>query len=312
MILTLLPNPALDKTVIVPNFEVGRISRPEEVLIAAGGKGLNFARALRILGHETQVVAPVGGPSGRHFLELAGAEGLACDCQPVQANLRTCLTIVDPAANHRLTELYEKGAALEPEEWAQLLERLTAYFSAAHFLVVCGSFPPGVPEDGLYAVVQRANEKGLPVLLDISGPQLRPVLKLKPFLVKINQQEASQAVARELNSLEAIEAAASELQKSGARQVVITLGRQGAFGLTDGGQPFGWRAPQVTAISAVGSGDSVLAGIAARLSEGAQLPVAVKWGVAAGAANTLQIGAGRFELGQVEKLFTTIEAFNFR
>lgn len=310
MILTFLPNPALDKTVIVPNFEVGRIFRPEEVLTAAGGKGLNFARALRTLGHETQVVAPSGGPSGQHFLELARAEGLACDCQPVQANLRTCLTIVDPAANYRLTELYEKGAALEPGEWEQLVEHLTAYFPVARFLVVCGSFPPGIPEDGLYRVLQRANAASIPALLDISGPQLRGVLELKPFLVKINQPEASQVVERDLNNFKDIESATRELQERGARQVVITLGRQGAFGLTASGQPFGWAAPAVKAVSAVGSGDSVLAGIAARLSEGAELPEAVKWGVAAGAANTLQIGAGRFERRQVEELFSTTEAFN--
>jgi 1-phosphofructokinase family hexose kinase len=310
MILTLLPNPALDKTAVVPNFEAGRIFRPEEVLIAAGGKGLNFARALRTLGHETQVVAPVGGPSGQHFLELAKAEGWACDCQPVQANLRTCLTIVDPAANHRLTELYEKGAPLEPGEWEQLMERLTAYFAAARFLVVCGSFPPGVPDNSLYRLVQQANAAGLPVLLDTSGPQLKSVLELGPFLVKINQHEAAQVVERELNSLAEIEQAARELQKSGARQVVISLGRQGAFGLTANGQSFGWAAPPVKAISAVGSGDSLLAGIVVRLSEGAELPEAVKWGVAAGAANTLQIGAGRFERRHVEELFPMVAALN--
>lgn len=301
MILTLLPNPALDKTVVIPGFQPGQIYRPSEVLSLPGGKGFNFARSLRNLGGEALVVTPLGGQMGQLFLELASAEGLACDYQPVKGALRTCLTIVDLEANCP-TELYEKGTSLEREEWELLVERTVSHFGEAQFLVVCGSFPPGVPENGLSELVERANRAGLPVALDTYGEPLAWSLPLAPALVKINQEEAAEVVGKPITTLAQAFEAAAELQRRGAQQVVITLGKQGAVGLTRQAKAFSWAAPAVRAISAVGSGDALLAGIVMGLAQGRELPEALKWGVAAGAANTLQLGAGCFEYAQVTSL----------
>ncbi len=306
MILSLLPNPALDKTIIIPGFQVGRTYRPAEVLYLAGGKGFNFARALKILGQAALVVAPVGGVLGQYLLELAGQEGLANDCELVKGNTRTCLTLLDPPASYNLTELYEVGTALEPDEWEQLLERTAAHFSAAQFLVINGSFPPGVSLDRLYNLIERAKASGLAVVLDTYGPQLENILELAPALVKINQFEAEEAVGQSVTTPAQAWQAARKLQERGAQQVVITLGKEGAIGLTVDGEIFGWATPKVKAVCPVGSGDSLLAGIVAGLAQNWKLSEAAKWGVAAGTANTLQIGAGCFERQQVELLFPAI------
>ncbi|NWJ44285.1 MAG: hexose kinase [Chloroflexi bacterium] len=303
MILNLLPNPALDKTVVVEGFETGKIHRPGEVLILAGGKGFNFARSLKNLGVDSLVVAPLGGLLGNYLLELAKTDSLACDPQPVKAELRTCLTIIDPAAQYRLTELYEKGKPLEETEWANLISRTISHFPEAQFLTISGSFPPGVPESGLVALLQEANRINLLVLIDSYGAQVKRVFNLAPALLKINQHEAAELTGLRVNNPSEAIQAARKLQRQGIAQVVITLGKFGAMGLTAQGESFSWASPPVTpVVSAVGSGDALFAGIAMGLAKGWSLPEALRWGVAAGAANTLQIGAGRFELQQVEQL----------
>lgn len=307
MILTVVPNPALDKTVILPGFEPGKTYRATEILTLAGGKGFNFARALQAFDQTALLVAPLGGNFGQRLLELASQDGLNCDPQVIKAELRTCLTILDPAASNRLTEVYENGAPLGPGDWQKLVNRAATHFREADFMTVCGSFPPGVPPDGLYELVKQAKAAGLPVMLDTYGPQLENVFALGPDLLKINQHEAGAAVGREIATPDQALTAAAELQQRGARQVVITLGKQGAVGFTAGKQPFSWASPEVAAVSPVGSGDCFFAGVAASLVQGKDLPEAVRWGIAAGAANTLQVGAGRFNRDELEQLYALVK-----
>lgn len=312
MILTVVPKPSLDKTVIISGFAVGQIHRPTEVLTLAGGKGFNFARALRTLGQKSLVIGPIGGSTGQYLLELAAQDAQECDPLMVKTQVRSCLTIVDPAAGNRLTEMYERGTALDEGEWERLVELTASHFAEATFLAVCGSFPSGMPARGLYDLVRKAQAANLPVLLDTYGPQLEGVLELGPALLKINQLEAGDLTGRTIATPAQAIAAASDLQKQGVQEVVVTLGKQGAVGLTLEGQPFGWRAPEVDAISAAGSGDCLFAGIAVSLMRGQSLREAARLGVASGAANTLQIGAGRLEQDQVERLLPQVQPLTLR
>lgn len=307
MIVTVVPNPSLDRTVVIPEFAAGQLYRPTHVMTLAGGKGFNFARALRAFGQQSLLITPVGGYTGQFLLQLAQQEGLKCQQVEVEAEVRTCLTIVDPSAHYRVTELYERGAPLEEGVWERLVTETTHHLPQANFLVVCGSFPPGTPTRGLYDLMTQAKAAAVPVLLDTYGPQLAEALELGPALLKINQFEASEFVGHALSTpLQAI-AGAAELQKRGAQAVVITLGKQGALGITAEGQPFAWTAPEVRAICPTGSGDCLFAGIASSLVEGRALPEAVRMGIASGAANTLQIGAGQFDFSQVQRLFEIVQ-----
>ncbi|BCL77632.1 hypothetical protein ccbrp13_00970 [Ktedonobacteria bacterium brp13] len=157
----------------------------------------------------------------------------------------------------------------------------------------------------------KARAANLPVLVDTYGPQLEGVLALGPVLLKINQFEAGELTGRAIATPDQAIAAAADLQKRGVREVVVTLGKQGAVGLTFEGQSFGWRAPEVAAISATGSGDCLFAGIAASLMRGQGLQEALRWRVASGAANTLQIGAGWLELDQVQRLFQQVQPLTY-
>lgn len=307
MIVTVVPNPSLDKTVVIAGFTKGKIYRTSDMLVLAGGKGCNFARALHTMGVQSKILAPIGGHAGQYLRELAAHEGLECDGPQAAAELRTCLTIVDSTESSEPTEIYEKGSPLDQAVWEQLIQQATERLVDASFLAVCGSFPPGMPEHFLATLLQQTNAANRPVLLDTYGPQLRTSLHLRPALLKINRYEASEMTGYEVTSPATALLAAADLQQRGAQQVVITLGKDGAVGLTAEGESFGWNAPTVPAISPTGSGDSLLAGIAAGLVWGKPLPEATRLGVAMGAANTLQIGAGRLERQKVEELLPRVQ-----
>ena len=301
MIVTFTPNPALDKTVVVPGFTLGQIVRTADVQILAGGKGFNVARSLRVLGADPLIVAPLAGHIGRLIDDLAQAEGLRCDHIWFDGETRTCLSIVDPTSG-TVSEVYETGPVLPPAAWDRTLEVVCQHLVPGNLLTVSGGFPPGIPDDALKQISERAYEAGVPAMFDTYGQQLRRALVAHPRLVKCNAHEAGDLLARPVEGVEHALGAAADIRALGAQSVVITLGAAGAVGVDEHGEPFGWQAPKVLSISAVGSGDACFAGIVLGLAAGESLQEATHRGVAAGAANTLSIGAGLFERSRAEHL----------
>lgn len=301
MIVALNANPSLDRTVLIPDFAAGTLSRVPRILSLAGGKAFNVARALRTLGVTSTVLAPLGEPMGNVVRQLARAEGLPCERIAIAGDTRTCLTIVDPTTR-RLTEIYEAGPELRAGEWARIVDSLMAVAAGVRLAVVCGSFLPGAPSSGLRDIVERLTATGVPVAVDTYGVQLAQALAARPTLVKINAHEAAALVGRTADEPVAALAAAAEIQARGARSVVITLGARGAAGVDVGGQRFAWAAPRVSGLYTVGSGDSFLAGMVAALEEGQSLTDAARLGVAAGAANTEEMGAAVLARARVEEL----------
>lgn len=306
MILTVVPNPALDKTATIAGFHLGRLFRVPNLLGLAGGKGFNVARALHVLGEQPLVLGPFGGYTGQAVVDMAVAEGIACAPVWLTGETRTCLTIVDPATD-QITEIYEDGPTLDGANWQQVVAAIQQHAATAESITVSGSYPPGTPPDGLRQIVAAGHAANVPVLLDTTGPQLHAALEAAPALLKINQGEAAQVLGRPLEQIAATFDAAAELQARGARAVVITLGKQGAIGIDAHGQRFGWAAPRVAGTYPTGSGDALFAGIAAGLKRGLDLPQAVRLGVAVGAANTLQPGAGIFDRATVAHLHEQVE-----
>lgn len=147
----------------------------------------------------------------------------------------------------------------------------------------------------------------MPVFLDTHGAQLPAALTLEPALLKINQFEAAEATGIRIDTPAAAVEAATVLQRRGAQEVVITLGKAGVVGRSRTEQAFGWTCPAVPAICSTGSGDSLLAGIVAELVGGKDLEEATRLGAAVGAANTLQLGAGRFTQQQVMHILPDIQ-----
>jgi tagatose 6-phosphate kinase len=292
MILCVNPNAAIDKTVIVPHFHLNDIQRPQKVIALPGGKGCNVARALKCLGESSVVAGWVGGYTGRFIEEGLQQEGIGTQFVHTAMESRTCLSILDPVSN-TLTELYEKGEPISPAKIAEFVDWFQREVSNYAVITLSGSLPPGVPLDFYAQLIQIANVVHTPTILDSHGEALRQGLKAKPTIIKPNRLEFEGLVGQPLKTIQECEKVAIEVSTQYETIVVISLGAWGVI-CAQADRVIRVRPPVVNIVSAVGSGDSLLAGIALGLSRSEPLEDLLKLGIAAGTANAMTIGAGVF------------------
>ena len=298
MILCVNPNAAIDKTVVVESFRLNEGHRPEQVIARAGGKGCNCARGLRRLGETPVVTGWVGGFAGQFIEAGLHGEGIQTDFVHTALESRTCLAIVDRQSN-TVTEINEKGDAIPTDK----VEELKAWFGAnvARYAAVTlsGSLPPGVPAVFYAQLIDLAHAAGVLILLDTSGEALKRGLAARPFLAKPNRKEFAELIGREPATRDEFVQAAAEVAVRYGTWITLSLGADGAVA-TDGKEVLHAWPPQVVIKSAVGSGDCMLAGITYGLTHSLSFEQALVYGVAAGTANALSLGAGSFTLGEFD------------
>jgi tagatose 6-phosphate kinase len=304
MILCVNPNAAIDKTVVVPGFHLNEIHRPEQVLMFPGGKGCNVARALKLLGETPVVTGWIGGYAGQFIEGGLQAEGIQPDFIRTDFESRTCLSILDPQ-DHTLTELYEKGEPVPADKVDEFKERFAETVKLYAAVTFSGSLPPGVPLDFYRQLVQIARDANVCSILDSSGEALKLGVQAQPALVKPNEQEFAVLAGRQLSTLNDAAQAAGELSERFQTMVVISSGAEGALAAN---RREVWRVqpPRLTIKSAVGSGDCTVAGIAYGLTHDFAFEEAVKYGVAAGTANALTVGAGVFTAADFQHVLSGI------
>ena len=303
-IVCVTPNPAIDRTLQVPDLRPGAMMRATSSRVAAGGKGVNVARALSALGAEARCMGPLGGTSGRILAELAAAEGLTGAWTWCEVETRSCVILVDSAARQAMV-INEAGPQLLAMDWRRVCTDVLAQAAPALGVCLSGSLQPGVPTEGLAELCRSLVLSGQAPWVDSSGPALVAVLSVRGVRLKINREEAEEVLGLPLNSVAACGAAARQLLGRGMTTVVLTLGAEGAVLAAAEGC---WHAaaPPVETASAVGSGDSFLAGLMAALTSGRDLPEALRWGVAAGTANALAEGGARFSRDQFDSVLARV------
>ena len=308
MIVTVTLNAAIDRTLTVPNFQLGHRHRASQGLTLAGGKGINVARALKRLNVPVVATGLAGGRTGTRIVEELTSEAILNDFVRIADESRTSSAVVDPTAG-TYTEINEWGPHVEPDELAMLLEKISYLARGADMVVFAGTLPRGV-EDSFYAeAIRDLNRRNVPAVLDSEGPPLRLGVEAEAFLVTPNQREAEGLVGQEFGDDEDYTMALDRIADMGARNVLITSDTR-SFGLFRADRKrtsFRADAPNVEPVSAVGSGDVLLAAfLAARLAE-KPLEEALRAAVAAGAASTLEVGAGRFEPREASKLQSSVD-----
>lgn len=307
MILCVNLNAAIDKTAVIPSFQLGQIHRPEMVQMLPGGKGCNVARALKQLGEDPVVAGWVGGAAGQFIETGLHKEGIRTDFVYTDFESRTCLSILD-SSTKTMTEIYEKGDPVSSEKVAEMVARFREIVGKYTAVTLSGSLPPGVSHDFYAQLVQIAHKAGVPAFLDSSKEALRQGVVSRPFLVKPNESEVTILIGEEVKTLADFAAAAVTLSIHYKTIVVLSLGKDGALA-AQGQEVIHVQNPPVQAQSAVGSGDSMLAGLAYGFGRGCQFAEAVRYGVAAGTANTLMLGAGQFTRHDFETIYaqTTVQ-----
>ena len=300
MILCVNPNAAVDKTLVVEHFRLNAIHRPTFELALPGGKGCNVARAAKALGQQPVVTGWVGGNAGRFIEEGLQAEGIRTAFVHTTVESRDCISILDPA-DGSMTEVYEKGRPVAPAELEAFFDLFQEWLGKVRLVTLSGSLPPGVPSHFYAELIAQARRAGVPVILDSSGEPLRAGLEAGPDVLKCNRAELSGVLGQSVEGLDDIRRAIRALSTRLGIRVVITLGSAGAVA-AQGETTWLAQAPRIEAVSAVGSGDAFLAGLACGLLGSASMENALRLAIAAGSANALQVGAGRLRADDVENL----------
>jgi 1-phosphofructokinase len=278
VIVTVTPNPSVDRTLEVDRLERGGVLRATSTRIDAGGKGVNVTRALTANGHRSLAVLPVGGRDGELLTRLLDESGIAHRAVAVGAATRTNITLSEP--DGVVTKVNSPGQALTEQELAALLGTALDSLAGAAWLVGCGSLPDGAPTGLFRSLTERAHERGARVAIDTSGVALATAVLAAPDVVKPNLAELVELIGRPLSTIDDVVEAAELVRAMGPATVLVSLGHVGAV-LVDGADAVLAVPPLVVPRSDVGAGDTMLAGF---LAAGAQGPDALRAAVAWGAA----------------------------
>jgi tagatose 6-phosphate kinase len=308
VIVTVTLNAAIDRTLDVPNFQLGHRHRASDGLTLAGGKGINVARALKRMGVPVVATGLAGGRTGTRIIEELTGEAILNDFVRIGGESRTSTAVVDPTGG-TYTEINEWGPHVDAEELQMLLDKLHYLASGAEFVVVAGSLPRGVAPEFYAELVRELSRLQVPTALDTEAEPLRHGLEAEPFLVSPNQREAEALVGQEFYERQDFALALEHIAELGARNVLIT-NESGCFArLREGRKTRRYRAtaPLIEAVSSVGSGDVLLAAYIAAHVAGRSTEEALAEAVAAGAASTLEVGAGRFDPKEASRVRPDVE-----
>jgi 1-phosphofructokinase family hexose kinase len=303
VIVTVTLNAAVDRTLTVPNFQRGQRHRASAGLTLAGGKGINVARALKTLGVPVVATGFVGGATGTRIVEELTREAVLNDFVRIEDESRTSTAVVDPAGG-TYTEINEWGPSVSEEELEILHEKLRYLTQGAEIVVFAGSLPRNIKDDFYAEATRELARRHVPTVLDTEGEPLRLGVEAEPFLVSPNQREAEALVGQEFHDEEDFLLALERIAELGARNILITTEAGCVARLREDREPRLFRAvaPRLEAISTVGAGDVLLAGFLAARHVGRSPEEALRAAVAAGAASTLEVGAGRFDARQAGRL----------
>ncbi len=303
MIYTVTFNPALDYVVFLKDLVPGDINRSIRESIYYGGKGINVSGILKMLGQETTALGFVAGFTGRALEEGVESLGIKADfIRLPEGNTRINVKV----KHGDETEINGQGPVITSEALEELFARLDT-LNKEDILILAGSIPNTLPEDVYERILARLEPKGIRVVVDATKDLLLNVLKYHPFLIKPNNHELGEMFGLVLKTDEEIEHYAKELQKKGARNVLISMAGDGAMLVSEDGETSRIGTPKGKVINSVGAGDSMVAGFVAGYLESGSYARALVTGTAAGSATAFSEGLASREkyeetLAQAETL----------
>ncbi|MGI9354949.1 MAG: 1-phosphofructokinase family hexose kinase [Rhizobiaceae bacterium] len=282
-----------------------RKTRLEDQTVSAGGGGVNVARVIEILGGEVELIHTCGGKTGPVLDGLLSQFDFQTYPVRVEEDVRIAGMVHEattgieyrflPRAN-RIT------SATDREVCRQIAER------EPKFVVASGSLETDRETCAYVRIAESAHDVGAKLVLDTSGQALRETLATgKVWLVKPSIGELAQLADRQLDEQQAIEFANQLVEEGLADNVVVSFGHQGAALINETGI-IRQHGIHVRTMSAVGAGDSFVAGIVLASQRGAIIEKAFRYGVAAGTAAAMTAGTQLCRDEDVETVLRTIES----
>lgn len=283
MIYTVTFNPALDYIMRVPSLETDAVNRTDSESVFYGGKGINVSIILSHLEVPNVALGFIAGFTGREIQDGVKAQGVETKFITLEQGLSRINVKIKNAEKKEETEINAQGPKIPEDKLQELYEQLEQ-LTADDMLVLAGSIPNTLPSDVYEQIMKRLQSKQVPIVVDATKDLLKNVLKYHPFLIKPNNFELGEMFGVTLHSKEEIVHYAKELQKLGARNVVVSMAGDGSILVTEDGEVHQMGVAKGTVKNSVGAGDSMVAGFVAGYIQKGDYAYALKLGTAAGGA----------------------------
>jgi 1-phosphofructokinase/tagatose 6-phosphate kinase len=308
MIITVTLNAAIDKTLVVPNFRLGRRHRSVDQTTLPGGKGVNVARAIKCLGRPVIATGFAGGPTGTRIVESLTEESILNDFVRIREESRTNTAVLDPTTGVQ-TEINERGPEVSAQELELFCDKLLYLAQGASLCIFAGSLPRGVPSEIYARLLRDLRRLGVTTAVDTDGEPLRAAVRAEPDIVCPNALEAEELVGHEFASEEDYVHGLGEIVALGAHEAIMTVEDGCLARLKVEGESvlFRVRVEEQEARAAIGSGDALLAGYASARYSGLAPEECLRFGVACGAESVNHLGAGVIAPPKVQKLLGEVE-----
>lgn len=281
MIYTITFNPALDYIMNITDYRTGKVNRSHTEMYLAGGKGVNVSIVLGNMGIRSAALGFVGGFTGREILRQL--EKYNIDCDFIELPYGTSRVNVKLKADTE-TEINADGPEIDARSLEALMSKL-GNMKSGDMLVLAGSAPSSLNKTVYCDILEAVSGKGVETIVDTTGELLTGTLAYRPLLIKPNIHELNEIFGRKLKNDGDIIKASYALQERGARNVLVSMGADGAILICEDKAVFKRRAPDGRLINSTGSGDSMVAGFIAGYIDGHDLKKALLMGISAGSAS---------------------------
>lgn len=305
MVFTVTLNPAIDKTVVIPGFQPGKVNRIQSLRADAGGKGINVSKCLKQLSVESVAAGIFAGSAGDTLLAMLDETGISTLSVSVAGQSRTNTKIIDPEQKLN-TDINEPGPQVPAQSLTLLRDEIGRRITPGDAVVLSGSLPAGAPDTLYRDWIACFRDLGAKVFLDADGAALVQGVQASPWLVKPNDAELSRLVGRNLETREDLRKAGEALLKTGIREVVISLGGEGALFLSEETK-FQAKALKVPVQSTVGAGDSMVAAMVCGYVNQLPRENVIRLAVAMGAASCMCDGSQAPDGALVHRLAEQVE-----
>ena len=292
MIYTVTFNPAIDYVMNVPGLVPGEVNRSKEEYVFFGGKGINVSLVLRELGRDSTALGFIAGFTGDAIRRGVEDAGVKSDFIRLENGLSRINVKIKASTE---TDLNGKGPDISEKDLQSLFEKLDT-LKDGDILVLAGSIPPDLPENIYETILARLSDKNITFVVDATGDLLKNVLVYKPFLIKPNHHELGEIFGKTLKNTDEIAHYAKEMQKMGARNVLVSMAANGALLVDETGRVHIIGTAKGKAANSVGAGDSMVAGFLAGYLEKNDYSYALALGSAAGSATAFSEGLANKEL----------------
>lgn len=280
MIYTVTLNPSIDYVIKLEHLNTGHVNRVNSENIYPGGKGINVSRILKTLGNDNVATGFVSNFTGDFIKKSLYEQNIKSDFIQLD-NGFTRINV--KIKSDEETEINGGGPHISDEKLEELFYKLSK-LKEDDILILAGSIPSTLSEDLYEKIMSRVRENKVKVVVDATKSLLLNVLKYNPFLIKPNNHELEEIFNVKLESQNDIITYAKKLQEMGGRNILVSMGKDGAILLSENKEVYVSNVAKGEVINSVGAGDSMVAGFISGYLKTYSYEEALRLGAASGSA----------------------------